>query len=71
MIKDLQKDPIPLEIEYKGKSYKGEAMPITQTCYNGVCTKMNVTLNDKYVVTLRYLKSGWKMSGSEVYQCYW
>jgi hypothetical protein len=64
VIKDLQKDPIPLEIEYKGKSYKGEAMPITQTCYNGVCTKMNVTLNDEYIGTIRYLKSGWKMSGS-------
>ena len=64
VIKDLQKDPIPLTIEYKGKKYKGEAMPITQTCYNGVCTKLNVTLNDEYIGTMRYLKSGWKMNGA-------
>src|SRR6476660_7703810 len=28
----LEKEQVPISIEYKGKTYKGEAMPVTQTC---------------------------------------
>src|SRR5256885_11079440 len=31
LIAQLEKDPVPLEIEYDGKTYKGEAIPVTQT----------------------------------------
>jgi hypothetical protein len=64
LIVQLEKEPIPVEFEYNGKSYKGEAVPITQTCLDGVCTKLDVTLNDEQVGIIRYLKSGWKIDNN-------
>jgi hypothetical protein len=61
LITQLEKEPIPVEFEYNGKEYKGEAIPITQTCLDGVCTKLDVILNDEQVGIIRYLKSGWKI----------
>ncbi|HEY1167315.1 MAG TPA: hypothetical protein VGE90_19210 [Chitinophaga sp.] len=61
LIAQLEKEPIPVEFEYNGKAYKGEAIPITQTCLDGVCTKLDVILNDEQVGIIRYLKSGWKI----------
>ncbi len=61
LITQLEKEPIPIEFEYNGKEYKGEAIPITQTCLDGVCTKLDVILNDEQVGIIRYLKSGWKI----------
>src|SRR5699024_7769054 len=31
-ITQLQKDPVPVKFEYKGKEYSGEAIPTPQTC---------------------------------------
>ena len=61
LIAQLEQEPIAVEFEYNGKSYKGEAIPITQTCLEGVCTKMDVILNDEEIGIIRYLKSGWKI----------
>jgi len=61
LIAQLEKEPIPIEFEYNGKEYKGEAIPITQTCLDGVCTKLDIILNDEQVGIIRYLKSGWKI----------
>ncbi|WP_298735819.1 hypothetical protein [uncultured Chitinophaga sp.] len=61
LIAQLEKEPIPIDFEYNGKQYKGEAIPITQTCLDGVCTKLDVILNDEQVGIIRYLKSGWKI----------
>lgn len=61
LITQLEKEPIPIEFEYNEKEYKGEAIPITQTCLDGVCTKLDVILNDEQVGIIRYLKSGWKI----------
>ena len=61
LITQLEKEPIPIAFEYNGKEYKGEAIPITQTCLDGVCTKLDVILNDEQVGIIRYLKSGWKI----------
>ncbi len=46
-ITQLEKEPVPLEIEYKEKIYKGEAIPISQTCKEEVCYELEVTLNDE------------------------
>lgn len=61
MIAQLKKEPIPLDIEYKDKQYKGEAIPIKQTCHDGVCDELDITLNDENLGIIRCMKSGWKM----------
>src|SRR5215210_2186096 len=33
LIAELEKEPVPIEMEYNGKTYKGEAIPVTQTCH--------------------------------------
>jgi hypothetical protein len=61
MIAQLEKDPVPLEIDYNGKTYKGEAIPVNQTCHDGVCDELDITLNDENLGILKCTKSGWKM----------
>ncbi len=60
-IAQLQKEPVPLQIEYDGKTYKGEAMPIPETCHDGVCPELDITLNDEHLGILHSMKTGWKM----------
>src|SRR5436305_4873752 len=47
LIAQLEKDPVPLEIEYNGQTYKGEAVPVNQTCHDGICDELDITLNDE------------------------
>jgi hypothetical protein len=60
-IAQLKKEPVPLQIEYDGKTYKGEAVPIPETCHDGVCPELDITLNDEHLGILHNMKSGWKM----------
>ena len=61
LIAQLEKDPVPLEIEYDGKVFKGEAIPVNQTCHDGVCDELDITLNDENLGIIKCTKSGWKM----------
>lgn len=63
LIAQLESDPIPLEFEYKGDLYKGEGIPISQTCQEGFCYEVDVNLNDQPMGIIRCAKSGWKMDG--------
>src|SRR6266487_1902534 len=65
LIAQLETEPVPLEIEYNGEKDKGEAIPITQTCHDGICDELDITLNDEYIGVIRCTKSGWKMDGAE------
>lgn len=64
-IAQLEKDPIPLQIEYKGNTYKGEGIPVVETCHDGVCYELDITLNDENMGIIRCAKSGWKMDNVE------
>jgi len=65
LIAQLEKDPVPLEIEYDGKTLVGEAIPINQTCHDGVCDELDITLNDQHLGIIKCTKGGWKMDGVE------
>jgi hypothetical protein len=65
IIGELEREPIPLEIEYQERHYSGEALPIGPTCHDGVCDELDITLNDQNVGIIRCMKSGWKMDGVE------
>jgi hypothetical protein len=64
-IAQLEKDPVPLEIEYNGTTYRGEAIPVSQTCHDGVCDELDITLNDENLGIIKCTKSGWKMDSEE------
>lgn len=65
IIAQLESDPIPLAFEYDGTRYKGEGIPVAETCQKGVCYEVDVTLNDEALGIIRYAKSGWKMDRVE------
>jgi len=65
LIAQLEKEPVPLEIEYDGKTFVGEAIPINQTCHDGVCDELDITLNDQHLGIIKCTKGGWKMDGVE------
>ncbi|SHL68691.1 hypothetical protein SAMN05444266_104402 [Chitinophaga jiangningensis] len=60
-IAQLESSVIPLQLEVKGVKYKGEAVPIADTCTKGVCYQAEVMLNDESLGIIRCAKSGWKM----------
>jgi hypothetical protein len=65
IIAQLEKDPVPLEFEYKGKVYKGDGVPIAETCHDDVCYELAISLNDENLGIIRCAKSGWKLDGVE------
>ncbi len=60
-LRELEKETISLTLEYKGVVYKGEAVPVPETCANGMCQQMDITLNNEHLGIIRWLKSGWKL----------
>jgi hypothetical protein len=64
MIKDLKKKPLPLEFEYKDEIIKGEAMPISQTCHDGICSEYDIFINNRHEGIIKMRKSGWKMDNA-------
>ena len=63
-IAQLEKEPVDLEFEYDGKTYKGEAVPIAQTCVDGVCSEFDVSLNDKAMGIIKRLTHNWRIDGA-------
>lgn len=61
MIRQLENEVIPLELEYNGQLYKGEAVPVPETCDDKVCYQLDITLNDEHLGIIRAGKTGWKM----------
>ena len=53
---------VPIEMEYNGKTYKGEGRPLTNTCIEGVCFELDITLNNEHLGIIRCESDGWKMS---------
>jgi hypothetical protein len=62
-LEQLKQNPVPLEFEYNDIQYKGEAIPISQACHDGICDELEVTLNGEYMGILKCTKGGWKMEG--------
>lgn len=65
MIAGLQKKPFELEFDYKGDSIKAEAMPISQTCQNGICAEFDVFIDNRHFGIIKRRKSGWKMDNAK------
>lgn len=61
VIHQLESEVVPIEFEKDGEVYKGETIPLPETCADGTCYQLDVTLNDKNLGVIRCLKSGWKM----------
>ena len=60
-IVQLEKEPVPLKFEYKGKEYEGEGIPVPQTCNEKVCNELGITLNEKNLGIIHCTDHGWKM----------
>jgi hypothetical protein len=60
-ITQLEKEPVPIQFEYKGKEYSGEGIPTPQTCNEGQCYELGITLNDENWGIIHCTDKGWKM----------
>jgi hypothetical protein len=63
-LKQLRSEPVPLDFEYGGANFKGEAIPVQGSCHNGICDQHDITLNNEHIGLIRCIKSGWRMSGT-------
>jgi hypothetical protein len=48
----FQNENIPLSFTYKGRSYKGEARPVKDSCREGICHELEIELNGKILGTI-------------------
>jgi hypothetical protein len=64
-IAQLEKEPAPIEFEYKGNAYKGEAVPVSQTCEDGTCAEFDVSINDEHVGIIKRMTHNWKIDGAK------
>lgn len=60
-VAQLEKEPVPIEFEYNGQEYKGEAVPVPWTCDKEICHELEVTLNNEALGIIRQASRGWKM----------
>ena len=52
---------VPLEIEYKNRMYRGEGIPKKESCKEGVCFELEITLNNEHLGLIHCEKNRWKM----------
>jgi hypothetical protein len=65
LIAQLEKEPVPVQFEYENVLYSGEAVPIPQTCANGVCSEFDVSLNDQSIGIIKRMTNSWKIDGAK------
>jgi hypothetical protein len=65
LIAQMEKEPVPLDFEYNGNTYKGDAIPVKPTCHGGMCDELEITLNDETIGIIKHMKSGWKMDNAK------
>ena len=54
--------PVPLHFQYKGKQYDGVGIPMMVSCKDGVCDRLDVTLNEKHLGVIKCTKNGWRLT---------
>lgn len=64
-IAQLESEPVPIEFEYKDEFYRGEAVPISQTCDERTCFEFDVSINDQHVGIIKRMTSNWKIDGAK------
>ncbi|HSV11438.1 MAG TPA: hypothetical protein VLI68_11740 [Hanamia sp.] len=57
----LEKEPVPIQFEYKQKEYSGEAIPTPQVCNEEHCTELGITINEQNLGIIHCTDKGWKM----------
>lgn len=65
LIAEFEKEPIPIEFEYEGSVYKGDAVPVPHTCENGMCAELDITINDEHFGIIKRLTNNWKIDGAK------
>lgn len=54
-------EPVLLNLEYAGKKYQGEGIPIANSCREGVCFELDITLNNEHLGIIHCMNDGWHM----------
>ncbi|MGZ3939886.1 MAG: hypothetical protein ACXVLT_14950, partial [Flavisolibacter sp.] len=64
-IAQLQKEAVPIEFEYEGQKYKGEAVPVSQTCAEGTGFEYDVSLNDEHIGIIKRMTHNWRIDNAK------
>lgn len=68
LVKEIEEEPekvvpVPLEFEYRGKNYKGMAIPVISSCADGICQQLDISLNKKHLGVIKCTHKGWRITG--------
>jgi hypothetical protein len=63
MQKSIKKGIVPLTFNYDGRLYKGMGIPVLESCRQGVCFELNVSLNGVKLGTIYSQDGKWEMPG--------
>lgn len=54
--------PVPLHFEYRNKQYDGLGIPMMSSCHDGICDRLDITLNKKHLGVLKCTTNGWRLT---------
>lgn len=60
-IDELEKEPVPIQFEYKKKEFSGEGIPTPRVCDDEDCTELGISLNEENLGIIHCTAKGWKM----------
>ena len=61
----LKSRRVPIEFEYRGEYYRGEAKPVAISCNPDACWELEVTLNNEELGKIHCTQQGWRMDYSK------
>lgn len=66
-ISELKSEPVKTEIirlafTFNNKKYQGFAVPLPDSCLDGKCDNLDITLNDEHLGMIRLTEKGWRMT---------
>ncbi len=65
MIRNLQRKPLQLAIDYNKTVIEAEAVPILQSCREGSCFEYDIFIRNRHFGIVKRRKSGWKMDNAK------
>jgi hypothetical protein len=52
---------VPIEVDYHGRHYRGEGIPVPRSLRDEVYFELDLVLNDEYLGRIHHEPAGWKM----------
>ncbi|MES2591561.1 MAG: hypothetical protein V4608_06730 [Bacteroidota bacterium] len=61
----IKTERVPIDINYRGTRYIGEAIPVPASCRDGICHDLEIVLNGNSMGMIHLTLNGWRIEYME------